>query len=385
METMQVTSGGEKRVLGVLLSKVSEAVVREAYGKEIGKQPGKKTTEQIVEGLMSHFLKRKSEGLLECTECYGGSTKEWEACPFCGIGDEDAVAADADASDDSPPTPEPPTPPAAPHKAPRKKRAVAAPEENGHAAVLLAPVHSAELIEPVSAKELDEAVRRINAISIAQSARGLWMLGRELLDVYDRELWRQRNDEGGKPKYKAFDQFLRAEVDLHPRTVFRMMQMTKDFEEPQLERYGSSILKGLLGAPKETRQEILDRVDRGEVKGKRGVQEAVAKARSDAGVEVVEGVGKSKKTHKAAKAASASARARSEAKKNTVTVPFPAGRRFIQAFAKPASKKDEPKRAKRLADQPWAKLECINGVALYVAIVEKDGALGFTLEARREE
>jgi len=208
----------------------------------------------------------------------------------------------------------------------------------------------------------------------------------ELRKIYDGELWKLRNDEEGKPKYKSFAKFIAAEVDVHERTVWRMIEVTKEFKEEQAQKYGVSILRGLLAAPKEDRSEVLEKIDAGQVQGKRGVEAEVKKIRDRKKVTGAATTKTTKTASKAAKASAASAKKAAEKRGKTVTVPFPAGRKTIRLFTKSTSKDEAPKRAKQLGERPWGKLECSNGVSVFVALVKNDkGEMELTIEARREE
>lgn len=370
-----------KTVAGVDISKIDPPTFKGAYEKALKKKV-EGDVPKLVEELVGHFQKTVKGGeILECENCGGGSPSALfpDHCPFCGETDDDASA-----------SPEPtngvskaavPEPPKSEPKTSTKKRTMKEPAPETTAMV---PVVKSDLA--ISERDLDAAVMRMKALR-ESGASALWQLSVELRAIYDGELWKLRNDENGKPKYKNFAKFLAEEVDLHERTVWRMIAVTKEFNESQAKKFGVSILRGLLAAPKEDREEILEKVSTGTIKGTRGVDREVEKIRKRKGVKVVEGAGKKKTTQgKAAAKASTAAAAKAAEKKKIVTVAVPTGRKTVKLFVRSLKKSDPEKRAKRLADRPWGQLECANGVTMFFAIVENNaGELELSVEARRED
>lgn len=366
-----------KTVLGVKLDKVVSEVLAEAYEKALGHKPFGADTPKMVQELVTYFQKTAGDAVLECDNCGGGSPPSFDKCPFCGEGDEDNSIEMTDVPSEGAVVPE----------APKSAKKVTKLAKRTLTDVIKAPPAATAEVVPAEESVLDDAVKRVHAARDA-GAHALWTMSVELRRIYDEKLWMLRTAAGGVSKYKSFAKFIEAEVDLHERTVWRMIEVTKQFQPEQAKKYGVSILRGLLSVSAESRAEILDKVDAGEVSGKRGVQAEVQKIKEKAASRVVDGDDDEKKSPrgKAAKKASAAAAEKAAEKRKLITVALPAGRKTLklQAF----TKKNEPtKRAKKVADRPWASLECANGVTLYFALVQNatDGGMDLTVEAKREE
>jgi len=364
----------KKIVLGVEMSKVVTEVLTKSYEETMGHKSFGAEAPVMVKELVEHFQKTTGDKVLECDNCGGGSPPSFDRCPFCGEGDDDENIEMTEVPEEGDPVvPEPP-------KSAKKVTKLAK--------RTLTDVVKAVPAEVVSVEEstLDEAVKRVHAARDA-GAHALWTMSVELRRIYDEKLWTLRTADGGQ-KYKSFAKFIAAEVDLHERTVWRMIEVTKQFKPEQAEKYGVTILRGLLSVSAESRADILEKVDKGEVSGKRGVEAEVARIKEKAASRVVDSDTDEAKTPrgKAAKKASAAAAEKAAQKRKLVTVAVPTGRKTLKLHA--LTKKNEPvKRAKKIDDRPWAKLECANGVTLYFALVKNaaDGGMDLTVEAKRDE
>lgn len=372
-----------KTVSGVDLAKVSRTALKKSF-EETLKKSADAEIPKLVEELAEHFAKTtKGKDILECSNCGGGSPGDLfpDFCPFCGEADDGESASPEGEEERVSAAPSATAKvPEAPKSEPKAKKTPVPktePKKVEEKAMEVASAPSA------TEKDLDAAILKVQASRNA-GVTALWTLACELRRIHEQDLWKLRNGEGGKPKYKAFSKFLADEVELHERTVYRMIEVTRQFSEDQAKRFGVSILQGLLAAPKEDREEILDKVEAGKVKGTRGVNREVAEIRKRKGVKVVPGEGKKKGTRGSAKAAQAASE--KAEKRKVVTVAVPAGRKTVKLFARSEKKTDDPKRAKRLADRPWGKLEATNGVTLFFAIAEDaNGELTLSVEARRED
>lgn len=377
MTTTVVTNAARRiTVMGVLLERVDAAVFRQSYKLVIEKEPPADLTRGVKE-LATHFQKSGKQ-LMECegeNACGGGSPLDFGACPYCGA--EDGAEDDAASKRMGPRGPIGKTLAETLGSA-SAPNALVKVDQNGTTPVVLPAAVITVTSSAMNEKVLDEAVAKIRVLK-TQGTTVLYQLGIVIYGVYSTELWRQRGATEGKAAYKNFTQWVAAEVQIHQRTAFKMMQVAREFTEEQVTQYGNSILKVLLAAPKEDRQELLDKIDKGVVGGKRGVEREVEKIRKRKGVKHVAGAGKTKRGEKGTRAARAS-------KRKVVTVAFPAGRNSVELFARKLKKSDPDKRAKKLADRPWGKLELQNGTAIYFAIVETAvGSLTLSVEARRED
>lgn len=312
-----------------------------------------------------------ADDILQCDLCGGGSSVEFDSCPYCG--DPGEVQASDKSSIGYQQVDE----------EEEEVEEVREVQEEDDPTEITSPL---SVLSNSTEETLNEELLRIHSAQ-ETGAHAMWMMSISLRKIYEEDLWKLRNDEEGKPKYKSFTKFLSVEVQLHERTVWRLIEIAKQFKETQLKKYGVTILRGLLAAPKEDREDILEKIDAGELSGSRSIDSEIKKLRKVRGVKVLGGAAtqKDSKVGKAAMKASEVAAEKAE-KKKTITVPFPIGRKTIKLYAYVKEKGDAPKRAKKVLERPWGKLECVNGVTLYLAVVEnKDGELDMTVEARREE
>ena len=369
-------------VAGVDISKVDRSALEVAY-KVAFDRDAAALTPRLVEELAAHYQATAGAEIMECDKCGGGSPPTLDSCPFCGEGEGDGDTLNREKVV----VPEPPASAvifAVNGNDPReddakrtKRKGVAPPKAAPAPSTPAVSLVIAPRTELVTVADLDRSLGRVRVARDA-GASALWDLSMELRAIHDGNLWRLRNDEKGAPKYKNFAKFIAEEVDLHERTVWRMIEVTREFKPEQAQKYGVSILRGLLGAPKEDRAGVLADIDSGKVTGKRGVEREVAAIRGRKGVTVLGKAGNAKAASEAA--------AKAAAAKRLVTAALPAGRTTVPLFARAAAKGDAERRAKAAADKPWGKLECSNGVTIYVALTENgDGDLELTLEARRDE
>src|SRR5690606_22454075 len=63
----------------------------------------------------------------------------------------------------------------------------------------------------LSEVDLDESVERVRSAA-ARARRDVHDLGVALKDIQDRQLWKLRLDKEGKPSYRHFKDFLKAEI-----------------------------------------------------------------------------------------------------------------------------------------------------------------------------
>jgi hypothetical protein len=326
-----MTMGGEmaatKKVLGVELAKVDRKVLLAELKDAVGEAP--RSTEGAVIALATHYQKaHQGKKLMVCEDCGGPSPEALDHCPYCGGTDGEPA------------------------------------KVNGHLN------GAAPLVLLKGEVELDKAIANIRRIRV-DGAKSLWQLGSELKGVYANELWRQRTNGGGAPKYKSFAAFVNEEIELKPASVFRLIEMVDRFQLAQAEKHGTTMLRSLLAAPKEDHDELLGKVERGEIKTHRGLEAEVDKARKRRGTKVARG---GKRTEKAT-AAAAEAKA---AKPKLVTVALPDGKLQIPLLAKGK----EP--ATSIADKPVGKVELRNGVVLRVSVVANaKGEWVVNVEAKR--
>lgn len=319
----------------------------------------------VAAALTAHFsgLAKEAE-LLECGDCGGTQEDSLKACPYCGSVDEGV-------SDD-------------PDEHPKLNGM------NGHAsgAALLAGAtppkkKTAEAVGADQAGKLDHEILELRRIK-GDGAAWAWRLGKHVHEkIYAPNLWTARKGDDGKPLYKGFAPFCEAEIGLSSKTVYAYMEISQRFSEEDARKIGITHMRMLAQAPSSAEAELKQLAEAGVSKKK--FEECVKEARAaDPGApKVRKGVGGTK-TGAAAASAAAAEKAAEARKKLGVTLRLADGKTRTNMLAKPLSKKDEPKQAKRLADQPWCVVECANGVQLFAAVVESaSGHLVLVLEPRR--
>lgn len=322
-----------------------------------------------------------------CTNCGGASDMNLPECPYCGSSD----------MGDAPTTP-PVDPPVVP--------AVAAPAAPAPAKVgLLRPVKGkgkAKVDPPqplpplvvdtsgtelVGATELDEAVDRART-ALRAGATSYWDLGRAALDIFERQLWKQRL-EAGKQKYTSWNSFCKAELGMSHPNAFSVMDAAKAFSREDFETIGHTKLSMVLRLPEGQRQQILEEAKAGHLPKARLleiVQSTVGDKRRDTGRGKRGGgtlVSGAKATAALKEKAAARKKERTVLKPSgEVTAVSQLGRTKLKLLARP--KKDatgKPARAVSLAQDPWCVEELINGVEVRYTVVKE--AAGLTLIIQR--
>lgn len=398
--TEKVTTGKkakkeDNRSEGVLLSKLKTASLLAAckhYGVSAETdQKGGQRDELLVLRLAGHFKDKHEGELIECDVCEGLSPEDAPggACPFCGTVDdgesreqaavepttETRVSAAKDAKGHEP----------AAKSGEKEKETMtsaaktangAAKKKGTHLAVV--PPAAVSKVAPVgklaTTETLDAAIAEVIRLK-AQASSSTWELGARIRVIFDGQLWKQRLvEDGSAPRFKGFDPFCTHELGITPTYAYKLMDISKNFGEADVRKFGTSKLGLLLMAPAEDRPGIKDKIEKGA--SKREIAEVVKETRKKRGVT---------KRETGRKAMPAGTGRKSE----KITVANVIGRKTIKMFKKPESRKADPStwvRARRLADVPWGRMELENGVVQYFAMQESaSGELQLVVETRREE
>lgn len=372
----------------VVMEKVFASYARENFAAILNEQAPKKI-EDVVSGLETFFAKVGDLG--QCDACGGWSPEKLpdgtilSSCPFCNDGKKDEG-------------------PAAPaHIEPsgaivqitleQKASAKAAKAAAKAAAV---PVASAPGLVAAGGSTgraaagesaLDESLARFTESS-QKGAESLYLMGVELRKMRDF-LWQQRMD-GGKPKYKSYNQFVVAEIGISHGTEGRARRIAENFTLEQFRQYGAKYLMMMIAAPKEEHEALLGRIDAGEITTPRDLEKEVRDIREKGGVSVIE----TEATRDAAaegrnvpSAATTAAAAKARKKDSAaITLGLKAEAGTIKLLAKPKKKGDDERRARTLEDMPYGKIETINGVDLYFAIKKSPaGELEIRWTAKRDD
>lgn len=411
------TSKGSLIVMSIVgtarIDRVWEAKLRENYVTIVGAEPPKEL-EDAVRSLEKHVEKNVPEKCrVQCDVCLGWSDEGLSACPYCNdegppanaapppaesgvievpaelVKDDTAIDATAIEAGGVSLAEEP-------KKGKGKKDKKSAQE----IAETKAPKPMPELPKPTAPlvnvplapvvaneKELDAALDRYRKAS-ESTANGLYLMGVEIAKIHDH-LWQQRL-EGGKPKYKSWSQFVATELAISVPYANRLKQVAEKFSEDDFNKYGAKALMVMAAAPKEDHAQLMARADQGATT--RELDAEVRKIRESKGITVVDepkedaGSKGKRQTQKATEAAAA-ARAKKESAAVTLGLKNATGK--VKLFAKPLDPKlphQKAERARTLDDQPYGKIEGINGVTLFLAVqVTPAGELEIRYTSQRED
>lgn len=318
-----------KKIEGIDVARVSaEVVVAELRRRRLSVSG---TIEEQL-GRLARAVKATTprSKLADCSTCGGESSTDDKRCPYCGDGEVDLDSA--------------------------------APIVPG----------AAGTIAPSGEHLLNEAVARIQALKV-KAFTNYWQLGRELIDVETRGLWKHRVTERGVGAYKTWTQFCEVELGFAPQYVYRLIDVAKRFTEADVQRIGTSKLMIMLRLPAseekrllpaaaaKTTAEVRDEVAQRALPGKRQTGRT---AKGGAG------------THKpGAKAGGKKA----DPSKTKVTVASLFGRVEI-----PLVKAGTKRPARALTDSPSGEETLLNGtVQTYLLTRNDDGQLVLVVERRR--
>ena len=221
--------------------------------------------------------------------------------------------------------------------------------------------------------DLDKAVLKAQKLKAAV-AGGYYALGKHIKEIFSTHLWKQRTSEG-KTKYTGFEQFCQQELKMNASTAIGLMDVADNFTEEQVNKFGTTKLNLVLKAPEEVRGEVLSDVEKGA--SVRELGDKVKEERAKKG-------NKRRETGRKKMPAGEKAAKKVEAAKGrqTITIANIEGRKTIKLNAR-VEKGQEPKRAKRIADQPWGTLELSNNVVMKFLVQDRDGELVLVVDTRR--
>lgn len=252
------------RIAGVWLSKVKETVV-DLYAARAGLKPEPRATlQEKVRLLADHYRNTlKKKDLAICDICAGESHASIDCCPFCGaeggVDDEEPLVIETVAE-------------VASADLPSNVRQI---EFGRRSAKAIAKKQ-----EPAAAEsDLERNVRDILRLKAA-AAVSLWELGCALLENQERQLWKERIREDGKPAFSTFKQFLVSEVGLTPNYAVKLIEVTRTFGKALVDKIGINKLGVILQLPPEMRVPLVDAANAGATK--RELEELAEAAKEDA-------------------------------------------------------------------------------------------------------
>jgi hypothetical protein len=382
-------------VSGVTMEKLDEPTFKAALA-EVGLDANK-PLDALVRDLVGYYHGNYEETeLYKCDQCGGLSVEADSCCPFCG---DPAEALDELKPEDAPAKAEPspeqkvanaagevltkgkakgkaaakpkadkPKGKADKPKAPPKKKpgdsTALVPTDANKKRKSLAPGHKAEVVGQLSkytVADLDESVERIRT-ALKATAMSTYDVGEAIRDNYERELWRLRTGDDGKPSFASFQKWCNEEVGISHTWAFTLMDVAASYTRDDVAAIGTTKLTLVLKAPEPVRAKLMEQARAGA--SKRELEAAV-------------------KTAKGVALPTAEDKAKS---KRSVAVSLVMGRKTLTMLKRPGSKDEAPMPARTITDQPWARLPLTNGVVMYTRVQQKDtGEFQQVIEFRREE
>lgn len=423
--------GRKNALMGFVVGKL-DADTMKAFAAENGIEINADgTPEQIAMTLAVHFKDTVlAENQVLCDNCRGVSSADLDACPFCGdegeVDDEEApgVAAAApseslietapeEEDDEEMEEPGDPTPgedetdedeeeaeveaaadesdgeaeevKATPTATTKKGKGKMATTEvtNGAGKKGAAKGGLAKVSGGLSTRDLDKAIAEVSRLK-TEGVVAYWDLGRKVLEINEKGLWKLRTDDAGKAKYKSFDAFVHHELGMSPAHAYNAIECARGYESAEAIREIGSTSKAvlLLKAPEPARKEIAAKIKAGATK--KEVESAVKESRKK------HGSPKKDKAHAKAGAKSGEAKTKAAARDAKVSVTSFEGTKTIALYKKPATMKgldlSELARAKSIGDQPFGRYEMANGLVQYFFVGKKEsGELVLKIQTVREE
>jgi len=195
-----------------------------------------------LQAMQAKFAELPDDELAVCDACGGDSPLTLEACPFCGLTNEESAQSDAVSS-------------SGPADSAAMVPSRRAPNLMAGGAVADGVVVSA------GEAQLNDSVTQINTAK-RDTAAAYFQLGMTILHVFKTKIWQQRQ-RNGKPAYKSFEDFRRVELRLAKSTVYGMMKLVERFSIGEIEKYGPDRLSHILMAPAAKQDEFASFVKHG--------------------------------------------------------------------------------------------------------------------------
>lgn len=245
-----------------------------------------------------------------------------------------------------------------------------------HAVVVQKPAAEDDTaVDVASVDDLNRAVSRVHELR-TNMAINAWELGREIADLYDRKLYLQRRDEAGVPKYKSWTQFTTAELGMTVQHCLMLSDVARAFTREEVEKVGVTKLAIVMRLPEGDRAALLERAQAGASRAELQAEANGKTIERDTGrAGKSKGIKEHEKEKRGKKAAELGAKSRPE---GAVTAVFPKPRMRVELFARGTEK-----RAKRLADEPYAEVELVNGQKLKLRLVNAATGLILAVDIER--
>lgn len=178
------------------------------------------TDAQKVARLEVHYKRATPrQRLADCDTCSKTSDINEPACPFCG---DAGVVADYEVS-----------------------------------SLAVEPAPTVVITVPARVSDLDAAVERIQHLK-QRATESIWELGTELRAIFDKRLWRTRQNAEGGPAYTTWGAFCEAELGISNTYSYRMMDVAAAYTREQVRQIGATKLSLTLQVPREAREKLLE-------------------------------------------------------------------------------------------------------------------------------
>lgn len=312
----------------------------------------------LVARLSLHFSNTcDDEQVVPCDCCGGLSDRELDACPFCG--EDDNTSSSSSESEE----------PAGSALAPQSKGGAmetGMTKVNGKGSGLLSGQRNEG--------DLDKAVHEVQRLK-ADGAAAYWRIGGAVRRIYDSQLWKQRNDEQGKPRYKGFDAFCSTELGITPQHAYSLIGVSKEFSEADVRKWGSTKLGLILQAPREDQKMLKAKLAEGV--SKRELQEEVKESKARAGgfqkedLKPANPTGKQTPGKHVKRVAPKNAGRRGKYGQLRVKVDEPAKVGWLAAPTKRGQKLADCPPATRMTDAPACLISVGNGLVLHLKLRTK--------------
>ncbi len=211
----------QKKVRGILVDKVDEKLLEKKLEEmELEFDTTDSLASKIgvfADWMDAQFglLKKTGGEIGQCEKCMALCDLAWPSCPVCGTSYDDDAA-------------EPP---------------------------VVEPENKIQLVE-----ELDTAVVKLKQL-VVSSMSNYHQLGRHLIDVFRSGLYKARTEEGGKPKYKSWDEFVETEVGLSGVRSRTIMDVADQFTEEQVIKLGVEKLRIVARFDAKERDELIEKAE----------------------------------------------------------------------------------------------------------------------------
>ncbi len=366
----------EKQVSGVIVSKVDFKLIVKKL-ETLGIQPPTDVG-AAIKALTDYYGTQPPANLVKCDACEGVSSISEDNCPYCGMGDEPpkgvTVRDKSEKSSEAAPeaTKEQKVVKVKNKKPPVQPQTTTALAKAEPTAMTKGKVVEGHIEPQGTIEELNKSVESIAAAK-GMAAKSHWVIGKLIAENYDKALWKLRVGHDEKPLYKSFNSFCENELKISAAHAYNLMDIARAFTEEQVTKFGPSKLGLVLQVPPEDQAKLLEQAagaSKRELEKK--VKETKEKNKKEGKATSAPKEGRKKDVSKATAKSGATGKGAptktGTSKKDIITIASIVGSKTVKLFATPAKKGDPAKEAKKLADDPWGRLELENNVEMFFKV-----------------